>query len=122
MFKKKLKANGDLDKYKARYVVKGYLQKQGINYSKTFASTTKPISLRFLLAIATILDLEIYKGDVKQAFAIPDIDTEIYLKQPPLYNKDKNLVCRLNKALYGLKQAARQWQQHINSILLSLGF
>ena len=122
VFKKKLKANGNLDKYKARYVVKGFLQKQGINYNETFASTTKPISLRLLLAIATLLDLEVYKGDVKQAFAVPAIDAEVYLEQPPLYNKDKNLVCRLNKALYGLKQAARQWQKHINSILLSLGF
>ena len=122
VFKKKLKANGDLDKYKARYVAKGYLQKQGINYNETFASTTKPVSLRLLLAIATILDLEVYKGDVKQAFAIPSIDAEVYLEQPPLYNEDKSLVCRLNKALYGLKQAARQWQKHINHILLGLGF
>jgi hypothetical protein len=122
VFKKKLKANGDLDKYKARYVVKGYLQQYGVNYNDTFASTTKPICLRLLLAIATLLDLEVYKGDVKQAFAIPDIDAEVYIEQPPFYNKDKSLVCRLNKALYGLKQAARQWQRHINSKLLELGF
>ena len=122
VFKKKLKANGDLDKYKARYVVKGYLQQYGVNFTETFASTTKPISLRLLLGIATMLDLEVYKGDVKQAFAVPSIDTEIYLEQPPFYNKDKGLVCRLNKALYGLKQAARQWQEHMKSILSKLGF
>jgi histone deacetylase 1/2 len=122
VLKKKLKANGDLDKYKARYVIKGYAQTYGINYKETFASTPKPTSLRLLLSIALLLGFFIYKGDVKQAFSIPEVDTEIYVELPPNINKDKGLVGRLNKALYGLKQAARQWQLYLNRILLDLGF
>ena len=57
---KKFKANGTLDKYKARQVVKGFLQKYGINYKKTFANNTKPSAYRLLLAIAAYLDQEVY--------------------------------------------------------------
>jgi hypothetical protein len=44
------------------------------------------------------------------------------MEQPIDYNKDLNLVCKLNKALYGLKQAARQWQIHLFNKLDKLGF
>ena len=44
------------------------------------------------------------------------------MEQPIGYNKDLNLVCKLNKALYGLKQAARQWQIHLSNKLDKLGF
>jgi hypothetical protein len=44
------------------------------------------------------------------------------MEQPIGYNKDLNLVCKLNKALYGLKQAARQWQIHLSNKLNKLGF
>ena len=123
VFSKKLKADGSLDKYKARWVVKGFMQQYGVNFKETFAGTTKPIVIRLLFAIATIVDLEVYKWDIKQAFPNAPIDTTIYVEQP-IVNKsnNKNVVCRLNKALYGLKQAARQWQQHLVSILVEFGY
>ena len=121
VFKRKTKADGSLDKYKARWVVKGFMQQYGINYKETFAGTTKPVVLRLLLAIACFNKLVIYKWDIKQAFPTAPIDEEIYVEQPTNYSSN-NLVCRLNKALYGLKQAARQWQLLLTSILSKLGF
>ena len=121
---KKYKANGTLDKYKARWVVKGFLQKYGINYKETFANNTKPSTYRLLLAIAAYLDWEIYQWDIKQAFPNAPIDTVIYVEQPVGFIKEENkdLVCLLNKALYGLKQSARQWQQYLTNILVKYGF
>ena len=119
---RKFKADGSLDKYKARWVVKGYLQKYGINYKETFANTTKPSTYRLLLAISAYLDWEIYQWDIKQAFTNAPIDTEIYVEQPVGFINNKDYVCLLKKALYGLKQSARQWQQYLTNILAKYGF
>lgn len=122
---KKFKANGTLDKYKARWVVKGFLQVYGVNYNETFASTSKPNTIRLLLYIATNLGWEIYSWDIKSAFPNAPIDSTIYVEQPIGFidkNKPSNYVCLLNKALYGLKQSARQWQLYLATILAKFGF
>lgn len=57
---KKLNLDGSINKYKARWVAKGFLQKYNINYKETFASTSKPSLIRLLLSIFNYLDWEIY--------------------------------------------------------------
>ena len=49
--------------------------------------------------------------DIKNAFLHGDLNEEIYMQIPPLYEKDSdsNKVCRLNKVFYGLKQFPRAW-------------
>jgi hypothetical protein len=57
------------------------------------------------------------------AFTQGDIDTNIYIKQPPGHIKDPSKVLRLNKALYGLKQSARIWYYTLKEVLVTkLGF
>jgi hypothetical protein len=118
---KKYKADGSIAKYKARWVVKGFMQVYGINYSETFASTAKPTTIRLLLYCAVLHKWVIRQYDVKQAFTSAPIDTEIYVEQPHGY-VNGSYVCKLIKALYGLKQSARQWQQHLTSCLTRLGY
>ena len=122
VYKTKLNPDNSINKYKARWVIKGFLQKPGLDYFETFANTVKPIGFRLLFAIAAYLDWEIHQWDIKSAFPNAEIDSEIYMEQPIGYNKDTSLVCKLNKALYGLKQAARQWQIHLSNKLDKLGF
>lgn len=122
VYKTKLNPDGTINKFKARWVVKGFLQQPGIDFFQTFAHTVKPIAFRLLFALAAYLNWEIYQWDVKSAFPNADIDTDLYVEQPTGYIKDPNLVCKLNKALYGLKQSARQWQIYWTSILAILGF
>ena len=68
IFKRKLKAYGSIDKYKARLVVKGYKQKEGVDYFDTYSPVTRITSIRMLIAIATLHNLEIHQMDVKSAF------------------------------------------------------
>ena len=82
IFKKKMKANGSIDKYKARLVIKGYKQKEGLDYFDTYSPVTRISSIRMLIAIAVIHNLEIHQMDVKTAFLNGDLDEEIYMKQP----------------------------------------
>ena len=74
IFKKKMKANGSIDKYKARLVIKGYKQKEGLDYFDTYSPITRISSIRMLIAIAIIHNLEIHQMDVKTAFLNGDLD------------------------------------------------
>ena len=110
IFKRKMKATGSIDKYKARLVVKGYKQKEGVDYFDTYSPVTRITSIRMLSSIATLHNLEIYQMDVKTAFQNGELDEEIYMEQPEGFivpGKEKK-VCRLVKSLYGLKQAPKQ--------------
>jgi len=126
VYKTKLKPDGTIDKYKARWVAKGFLQKYGIDYTETFSNTVKPMAYRILFTLSAYYSWDIQQWDVKTAFINAPIEdnTEIYIIQPTGYEDIDNptKVCRLNKALYGLKQSARQWYNYLSLILKELGF
>ena len=105
IFNKKMKADGSIDKYKARLVIKGYKQKEGLDYFDTYSPVTRISSIQMLIAIAAIHNLEIHQMDVKSAFLNGDLDEEIYMEQPEgfIVPGQEKKVCRLVKSLYGLK-------------------
>ena len=115
MYKVKYGANGQVDKLKARYVVKGNAQIEGLDYFDTYAPTWKPETFRILLAIATQMDLHLGQMDVKSANLHSKIEEEIYLEHPRGFVKKANsgqkLVWKLNKSVYDLKQAAKNWYE-----------
>jgi len=124
VYKIKRKADGSVDRYKARLVAKGYSQKEGVDYTETFAPVARMSSLRTLLAIVAATDLELHQMDVKTAFLNGDLTEDIYMQQPPGFDMpgQRELVCKLQKSLYGLKQAGRSWYNKIDSALIGLGF
>ena len=62
------KDDGTIDKYKARLVVKGFRQKEGLDYFDTYSSVTRITSIWMLIALASVYGLEIHQMDVKTAF------------------------------------------------------
>ena len=80
IFKKKMKADGSIDKYKARLVIKGYKQKEGLDYFDTYSPVTRISSIRMLITITAIHNLEIRLMDVKTTFLNGDLDEEIYME------------------------------------------
>ncbi|KAL0381502.1 UNVERIFIED_CONTAM: Retrovirus-related Pol polyprotein from transposon TNT 1-94 [Sesamum angustifolium] len=82
IFKKKIKPDGSIDKFKARLVVVGYTQKKGIDYFDTYSPVTKIATIRALIALSAINDLMIHQMDVKTAFLNGDLEEEIYMEQP----------------------------------------
>ena len=77
IFKRKMKADGTIEKYKARLVIKGYRQKEGLDYFDTFSPVSRITSIRMILAIAALRNLEVHQMDVKIAFLNGDHDEEI---------------------------------------------
>ena len=99
IFKKKMKADGSIDKYKARLVIKGYKQKEGLDNFDTNSLVTRISFICMLIAIVAIHNLEIHQMNVKTTFLNGDLDEEIYMEQPKglLFQvKKRTLVGLLN--------------------------
>ncbi len=105
VFKIKQGANGEVERYKARLVARGFTQTYGVDYNKTFTLVTKFISIRCIFALTALKDMEIHQMDVKTAFLNGELKEEIYMEQPQgfVHQGGEHLVCKLHKSLYGLK-------------------
>ncbi|GJS76442.1 retrotransposon protein, putative, ty1-copia subclass [Tanacetum coccineum] len=79
---KKMKANGTVDKYKARLVIQGFRQREGLDYFDTYLPVTRITLIRTIIAIVALRNLEIHQMDVKTTFLNRDLEEEIYMNQP----------------------------------------
>jgi hypothetical protein len=134
VYKIKKDVNGTIQKYKARYVVKGYLQRYGIDYDQTFAGVAKGEAWKLVIAVAATMDWEIEQMDAVTAFLQGKIDGDVYVEIPEgisievlakLLNQSiprGTITLKLNRALYGLKQSPRLWQEKLRTELKKLGF
>ena len=64
----KIKADGSIDKCKARLVTKGYTQKYGVDYEETFAPVAKINIICIFTSIVVNRDWPLQQFDVKNAF------------------------------------------------------
>ena len=111
---------GKILRYKARLVVKGYAQKDGIDYGEVFSPVARMESIRILIAIAAQEEWELHHLDVKTAFLNGEIKEDIYISQPEgfkIKGKEDHIL-KLRKALSGLKQAPRAWNSKLNDVLI----
>ena len=108
-------------KYKARLVLKGFDQKQGIDFDEIFSPVVKMCSIRVILGLVASMNLELEQLDVKTTFLYGDLDEEIFMEQPKGFKvkRKENMVCKLKKSLYGLKQAPQQWPKKFDSFMMS---
>ncbi|MCO5593006.1 hypothetical protein L7F22_047010 [Adiantum nelumboides] len=107
--KLKRKPNGEIDRYKARRVAKGYAQQKDIDYEETFAPTCRMTTVHFLCALAAHFGWDLHQSDIVTAFLNGDIFEEVYVMQPCSFVKkeQEDKVCKCNKDLYGLKETPR---------------
>ena len=119
----KLKRSPDSPpRYKARLVIRGFMQMQGVDFMETFAPVVRAESIRILMSIIAHEDLEACQIDVKTAFLNAPLKDQIYMMQPAEFDDGTGRVCHLLKSLYGLKQGPLDWNQHLHGILSSIGF
>jgi hypothetical protein len=106
IFKMKLNGDGSLERYKARYVLRGFTQRPGVDYDETFSLVVKPATVRTVLALALSRDWLVYQLDVMNAFLHDTLTETVYCTQPVGFvdPAHPDMVCKLNKSLYGLKQ------------------
>ncbi|KAG8491868.1 hypothetical protein CXB51_015214 [Gossypium anomalum] len=125
VFKKKEGTPGvEEPRYKARLVAKGYSQIPGVDFTDVFSPVVKHSSIRALLGIVAMHDLELEQLDVKTTFLHGELEEDIYMQQPEgfIVLEKEDYVCLLRKSLYGLKQSPRQWYKRFDSFMASHDF
>lgn len=124
IFKTKRDSKGNVERYKACLVAKGYTQKEGIDYKETFSRVSLKDSFRIIMALVAHFDLELHQMDVKTVFLNGDIDETIYMVQSENFvsGEANKMFCKLKKSIYGLKQASRQCYHKFHEIVISFGF
>jgi hypothetical protein len=107
LFRHKLTLDGSLDRYKARWVLRGFTQRPVVVYDETFSPIVKFATVRVVLALSR--NWAIHQIDIKNAFFHGTLTKNVYCSQPTDFVDAANpdLVCRLNRSLYDLKQATR---------------
>ncbi|BBH02385.1 hypothetical protein Prudu_012927 [Prunus dulcis] len=124
VFTLKHKADGSIDRYKARLIAKGYTQTYRVDYTETFAPVAKLNTVRVLLSLAANHDWPLLQFDVKNAFLHGDLKEEIYMDPPPgiPVTSKEGMVCKLRKSLYGLKQSPRAWFGRFTASMRKSGY
>ncbi|CAI7736787.1 unnamed protein product [Closterium sp. NIES-53] len=110
--------------FKARYVARGFSQRQGVDYFQTFFPTPKMTTLWVLLHLAAQRDYELHSLDFSTAFLQGSLHEEIWLRRPPGFTGSfpPDTQWSLRRPVYGLRQAPREWHDTLRTTLAALGF
>ncbi|CAM8889644.1 unnamed protein product [Rhodiola kirilowii] len=124
ILRNKMNSEGEIVRNKARLVVKGYSQQEGIDYEETFAPVARLEAIRLLIAYSVQVGIKLHQMDVKTAFLNGFLKEEIFVEQTPGFEvpEHPDHVYVLDKALYGLKQAPRAWYERLSEYLLAHGY
>ena len=123
VFTKKYHPDGTFDKYKCRIVFRGD-RWYDLYCNKTYAGCVMSETVRLMLSVAAVEDMEIGCLDVKTAFlyGVIPITQHIYMRRPAgLTDTDMPAVIRLQKCIYGLPHAPATFRNHSDTTLRSLG-
>nr|GEZ96165.1 retrovirus-related Pol polyprotein from transposon TNT 1-94 [Tanacetum cinerariifolium] len=121
IYKVKLDELRGILKNKARLVVRGYRQEEGIDFEESFAPIARLEAIRIFLAYVAHKNMVVYQMDMKTTFLKGNLREEVYVSQPDGFvdQDNPNHVYKLKKALYGLKQTSRTWFDMLSSFLIS---
>ncbi|CAI7871448.1 unnamed protein product [Closterium sp. NIES-54] len=110
--------------FKARYVARGFSQREGVDFFQNFSPTPKMTTLRVLLHVAAQRDYELHSLDFSTAFLQGSLHEEIWLRRPPGFTGSfpPGTQWSLRRPVYGLRQAPREWHDTLRTTLAALGF
>ncbi|CAI7913361.1 unnamed protein product [Closterium sp. NIES-54] len=115
---------GSAPVFKARYVARGFSQRQGVELFQTFSPTLKMTTLQVLLHVAAQREYELHSLDFSTAFLQGSLHEEIWLRRPPGFTGSfpAGTQWSLRRPVYGLRQAPREWHDTLRTTLATLGF
>ena len=106
-----------MERYKARFVVKGFLLRPGVDFSEVYAPVSSKAGLRVLLSAIAHRKMFVRQLDIITAFlnGVLEPDLDLCCHQPDGFRvlgpDGSPLVCKLVKSLNYLKQSPRAWSQ-----------
>ncbi|CAI7751132.1 unnamed protein product [Closterium sp. NIES-53] len=116
--------SGSPPAFRARYVARGFSQRQGVDFFQTFSPTPKMTTLRVLLHVAAHCEYELHSLDFSTPFLQGSLHEEIWLRHPPGFTGSfpKGTRWSLRRPVYGLRQAPREWHDTLRTTHAALGF
>lgn len=128
-FKTKYNTNRLVARFKARLIVKGFLQVQNIDFFETFLPIIRKALLYIYLTIYIISNLFIHQVDIVKTYLKSQLDDnkffifiQLLLGMYELCQIQEKLMCRLLKSLYGLKQLEKLWNQNVITFYKRISF
>lgn len=124
LFRHKFKADGNLERYKARWVVRGFSQWPGVDFDETFSLIIKAAMIHAVLSVAASCVWPVHQMDMNNAFLHGHLAERVYCQQLAGFIDDTHPdhVCLLGKSLYGLKQVPHAWFARFAVFVRTLGF
>ncbi|CAI7920029.1 unnamed protein product [Closterium sp. NIES-54] len=115
---------GSRPAFKARYVTRGFSQRQGVDYFQTFSPTPKMTTLWVLLHVAAQRDYKLHSLDFSTAFLQGSLHEEIWLRRPPGFtgSSPAGTQWSLRRPVYGLRQAPCEWYDTLRTTYAALEF
>ncbi|GKD39619.1 retrovirus-related pol polyprotein from transposon TNT 1-94, partial [Tanacetum coccineum] len=115
LFKNKIDDENMVIRNKARLVVRGYRQEEGIKFEESFALVARIEAIMIILAYVAHKSFMVYQMDVKTTFLHGSLKEEVYVCQPECFIDagHPSHLYKLKKALYGLKQVPRAWYDKV---------
>ena len=96
-------------------MAQGFSQKEGLDYTETFAPVARLGTIRALIALGVHRNMQMHQMDVKTAFLNGKLKEDIFMHQPEGFIEPgkEHLVCHLKRSIYGLKQSRRCWYEEL---------
>jgi hypothetical protein len=105
IYRMKYDSKGNVEKFKARLMAKGFMQREGVDYNEIFSPVSYKDSFRIIMALVAHYDLELHQMDVKTTFLNGDLYENVYMTQSKgfVVEGKENMRCHLKKFIYELK-------------------
>jgi hypothetical protein len=74
-------ADGSIEKFKARFVVTSFSQRERVDYKETFVPVTRYTSFSATMSLASFMGWKIHHMNVKTIFLNGIIEKEVYIER-----------------------------------------
>ena len=128
VLRRKVDKDGNISSHKARCVIQGHLQEEGIDYNRLFQPVAALNTLRNQCCFALHRSQDLRSWDFEQAFVQAEMDTDVYIRWPPAIKPmidkatGRQTCLEVRKAQYGARQSPRCWGLKLHSFLVNEGF
>ena len=116
--------SGEIDKFKARFIVRGFGLTQGVHYGNSNAATVEAMTVKIFWYLVCVFKLNVRSSDFRSFFLEGDPDHAMYCEQAEGYEQGEKgrFVLLLLKGLYGTPPAPYFAQRKFDAIMKKLGF